>query len=1053
MRNSGPSAGQPMMKRLRHAALPLCLVAAAASALAAGPWDRQIEFARKLATFQYYDIADIVLQRVENDRRLIGILKANVLRQIGDYYSSIAPGVATTRAGLPGFIDALGKASSYYKKYVAHKSPKREDRFQVRMQLSRVSLAIAEVHLQMFKDSRTPQAQRTAHKTKALDIFKAAVAEFRTAIAAKKREVELKRKQKPKDLRATKARARWEKEYNPLRVQYFRVQLEHLNARVRYARLLRGFKLSAQQWQAELKVCADAYRQLLLDFVNSPGEVQANLYLGICRMEQGPKSYKEALLRFETVWRRRSMFRDYKRVPCEAAYWTAFIQKAQKKYREAIHTIDDLMRVASSGVWNMEKQRRTIGKLVETLKELEGVDREQYSQAQAATAFLLQAECFAALAADKKTKAPERKKLYGAAYDISDAVGQVSGLRDVKYASLMEKWRRLAGRPRSAVAVRAMYLKALQEKKYVRAARLYTEMIGQGAIPREERRQAWYTVGQCYYAGGRHYQAAICFSAVSKWFPKPLSKALEAARAAVGAQHKQAQLTKSAFDQTLVARYRIAAEKLDPLGTAGVTIREAKDLRKQRRFDEALALLATIDSQNKAYANALYETALTHKARFEALAANDRKSMRGKRVLSEMLAGFQKLLDYHRTALPKLTGEANADARERLTAVAGAGLLMLSDAYIRQYLDSPKKVVELTADLEKRYPGIGKAPAASALYMKRMHAGYILISRAKTAKEAEAYLPVVEESWRAARKFPDFQFLDRAASIGAYAYLGVAKKLNAEAKATSAAAAKKALEARAATASHRAVEFYIELLRAAPKQDIKIYRYVLQGLRSRAREEDYKAIIELASKAIAIYGRSRRHSAAILLVKTDLGVAHYGLKQYAEAIPFLLEVETHYETIYRAARKKYDKLKVEYERDPGRFRAPPSRPRRNALQPEVKEKLAFCYLASNKRSQYKWCASAYADLCRIYTQRPVKLWAARYNLCETYRRLKRFAEAIRLTDRWYLRDPAMGGAASKRRFQRLAGQILKDLDKLDDPVDKKSLKEAAKELYEQLRGK
>ncbi|MBL7222288.1 MAG: hypothetical protein ISS72_00405 [Candidatus Brocadiae bacterium] len=1040
------------MKRLRYTAL-LVALSVASSVHAAGTWERQIEFAKKLATLQYYDIADIVLARVEQSPNLIGILKANALRQIGDYYSFIASGVAATQAGLQGYIDSLEKASEYYKKYIAHRSPKREDRFDARMQLSRVSLAIAEAHLQIYRDSRTDKAAKEAHKKKALEIFKSALAQFQTAIDARGKEVEAKKKQKPKDIKATKAKAEWQKQYDAMRIEYFRVQLEHLNARVRYAKLLKGFGVAAAEWQAELARSSSAYTRLLLDFANSPGETQANLYLGICLMEQGTQKHKDALLRFETVWRKKEMFEQYRRIACEAAYWTAVIQRSQKKFDDAIKTIDGLVEFASDGAWDMEKQPRTVEKIIETLTELEGADRDQYTQRDVARTFLLQAECFADKAADKKTPAGESKKLYGASFDVANAVGQVRGLRDPKYAPLMEKWRRLAGRGRVPVVILQQYKNALLKRQYVRAARLYTELIGQGAVKKQDLRDGWFTVGQCYYAGERHYEAGICFSAVSKWYPEPVGKALEAARAAVGAQHKQAEATKSDFDSALLGRYRIAAEKLDPLGTAGVTIRRAKEHRQKGQFDQAFALLAPIDPQNKAYANALYEIALTHKARFEKLPADRKTSIAGKKALGEMLAGFQKLLDYYRTAAPKLTGEANAEARGRLVAVVGAGLLMLADSYIRPYLNNPKKVIELTDDLEKRYPGIEKTPSASALYMKRMHAAYVVITQAKTAAEAVPVLGIVEESWKAVRKFPDFQFLDRAASIGAYSYLSVASKYDEEAKKLADAAAKKQLADKAAQARYRAVAFYVELLRSSPKQELKIYRYVLQTLKSGGKAEDYKTIIELAPKAIALYGRSRRSFADVLLIRGILGHAHYGLRQYAEAIPYLSAVETYHEKAYQEARRKYEEQKAAYERDPGRFRRAPSPPRRNAAQPDAKEKLAFCYLASSQRDKYEWLERAYNDLLRIYASKPEKFWIIRYNLCETYRRRDKHGDAIKLIDRFHMRDSGMGGSASKERFRRLVGLIRKDIDKLDDANLKATLKLLADELYKRLNAR
>jgi hypothetical protein len=1036
-----------MRRHLRPILLACCLTAAAAPLHAAGAWQRQIQFAKKLALRQYYDLSERVLQRVYKDPDLVGILKANAIREIGDYYTWSAPQVARSAAGLQGFIDALHEANKYYKEYVGLKAPKREDKFAIRLQLSRNALATAEVHVQIFNDPDTAKGEKEKHKKQAVSIFKDALKEFKTAISTRKAEVEKKKKAKPKD---DDARQKWEEEYNELRTEYFRTELEHLNARVRYAKLLKALKAPAKQWQSELNQAAAAYKELLLDFSGNPAEVQANLYLGVCRMEMGPKHYEKALMRFENVWQKKGMFSDYKRIPCQAAYNKAVIYHKQKKLDEAIEWIDNCMRFASEGIWNMEERPRTVDLIIETLRELEGVDREQFSQRQAAEAFLRQAECFAGKAADKKTKAVQRKKLYAAAFKTASAVAEVRGLMDPKYATLMETWRKRSGLPRPPAAIEAQRVKALQEKNYAEAAKLHTELISAGAVAQEELRDNWFTIAQCYYAAGRHYQAGIVFSALSKWFPEPERKALEAARAAVSAQHARMKKTDSEFDKALLDRYRIAVEELDPLGTAGVTIRKAKDLRKAGKFAQALELLRGIDEKNKAYPNALYEIALTHKKQFEKLPKSQRNSTTGRKALQQMLGAFNKVIDYYKTAVPKLTGEENKEARERTTAVAGASLLMLTDAYLRDYLNQPQKVIELTNDLERTYPGIEATPSIGGIYMKRMHAAYLQINQAKSAKAAEALLPVVEEAWKAAQKFPDFPYIDRAAGIGAHSYLTAANKLDAEAKAAGSADAKKALQDRAEERRHRAIDFYVELLRAAPRQELKVYRYVLHNLKDRGRKGDYEIMADLAKRALGLYGK-RASEEQLRQLKTSLGLAHYGLREYREAIPYLQEVETFYEDQFQQRVQAYEKQKEEYERDPGRFRRPPQPPRRNAAQPEVKEKLAYCYLVSGKKDKYQWLLQAYSDLMRIYQKDQAKQWVFRYNLVETYRRLGQQGQVIKLVDRWSLRAPAMGGAASKGRFVRLIGLVLKDLNELEDPAEKQQLLPLAQDLLKRLK--
>ncbi len=566
----------------------------------------------------------------------------------------------------------------------------------------------------------------------------------------------------------------------------------------------------------------------------------------------------------------------------------------------------------------------------------------------------------------------------------------------------------------------------MDSQNYALAARHYTWLILRGAVPRERLRQAWITVGRRYHQAERFYQSAIVFSAVARWFPRPRRQALAAARAAVRAMAQRHGATKASFDEAYLRRLRRHVEVLAPSVYPAVTLAEARAAREAGRFGEALDLLGIIALMRKGYADALYEIAPTHKARLAQEGAQSR------RHTATMDAAFEDLFEHCRNAAK--TAEEDK-ARERLAEIAAAGIHALGDAYLRAQLSDPQKAIAHTSGLQARHPGIEGTPSYPLIAIVRLRAVLALVSQTKQAERVAPLLAIVEETWRAANEQSN-PHLGRAARTAGRVYFAAAAKFGA------AGLARRAREAR-----DRGAELYAESLRAEPKQPLGTYRFVLRVLRERGRSADQRIIVELAPRVIQLHGEPPEAFEDILFVKATLGIAHHGLGHYAKAIPFLHEVESHYERAYQKALGRYRLDRNEYRRDPGKFPRPPQPPRRNTCQPEVQEKLARCYLATHRREQYGWLLKAYGVLDRIHARQPHKRWPVRYNLVETYRRLGNYERVVGLMDRWHFQTGGtMGGSASKGRFRRLMGHVVRDVKKLDDASRRATLLRQVAEL-------
>ena len=1043
------------------------LLALLASTATAGMWrwQRKLEFAKALCTRQYYDIGDLVIARLEADKSVIGIEKAFLHREFGEYYSDLAEMVVTEKKDLQLFIAYLDKARTYFRRFLTHPSIKTNpryasDRFDIGMRLSRIQLAVADGHAREFESDRTSKADKETHKKQAVDIFKAGIDEFQRAVHEKAKEVAKVKGLTPPANADAALRDKWRKRYRSVREEYFRVRVELDISRVRFAQLLKRVKGPPSEWQAQLNAAEKDYRQLLLDFSGTPGAIQANLELARCLMEKGAKFDKEAIERLTEVWEKRIGFRHYKKLPCEAAQMKATILLRQKKGKDAVPVLDELLAFASDKVWNPDQ--KTVNAVIETLEAVSESDRENFDQRAVAKSFLMEAEAYAQMgAAAESAKKPRKtiRAIYGAAYDIALGVLEVRKFLDPRYSPLIEEWRTKANRPVAPAIVRQRYLDAINRKKYVEAAVLMREIASrQTLLPRdklapEQKRAQWFTVGQCYHAAGRHHEAAIAFLAAGRWFPEPTSEAYKAASAAISAANAAFQKSKAPHDEKFLRWIQMQGEALNPYGKGGIYIKQAETARSDGKLARALDILKNVDPSQDAYPHALYHTGLTYKAMYNRLDPKAKAGPDGRRAAASMRAAFDKLFAYYKTKAPELKKKGEDDAVERLTAVVGAAMAMYTDFYIRPPAKDPARVLELTTGLTRRFPGIETTAGYPVMVYSRMRAAYTQIVHADPDTGAKL-LPIVDETWKALGKFPEFRYLDKAAAMAAQSHIALAKSIEKAAGAVKDDKAKAALTARATGHRDKAIEYYLQLVAIAPRQSLRTYRYILHSLKTRdhtPKSEDYRHITELAPKIIEIFRKDPRAAEDLLSVKVSLGIAYYHLQKYREAIPLLEDVDDTYEKRYQDDFKPYRIARRKWQEDPGNNPKPGLPPRRAAAQPDAMEKLAFCYLAADSKGKYERAERTYVTLTRLYSRNPDKYWVVFYNLCETYRRLEKHEEAVKQIDRAYLRDPTLGDRSSKARLRALVARIQKNVAKLEDVKRKSAIEPLIKRLLDNLR--
>ena len=1052
------------MRRLRAGLATAALALLAAPALSATwSWQRELEFAKALTTRQYYDIADLVIDRLQGKASIIGIEKAFLYRELGEYYSDLAQTVVTEKRDVAAFIKYLDLARSYFLKFLNHPSIANNPRyvstrFDIRLRLSRIQLAVAEGHARSLDDDRVSDAEKGKHKKAAIDIFKAAVGEFQKAVAEKGREVAKVKGLAPPANADAKLRAAYKTKYRETREEHFRVRLELNMARVRFAELLKKVTAPGGEAASQLDAAEKDYRQLLLDFSGTPGATQANLELARCLMAKGPKFDKEALERLSEVWEKRINFGQFKRVPCEAGQLRATILLRQKRGKDLIETCDAILEFASE-VWKADQ--KSIQTVINTFGAVPESDREQFDQRAVTQIFMMEAEGYALegeLA--EKAKKPRRdiRRLYSAAYDIALGVLEVRRFLDPKYSALVEKWRVKANREVAPAIVRQRYIDAINKRKFDVAAALYREIAsGQTLLPRDkltpsQKREMWYTVGQCYHAAGLEYEAAIAFLAAGRWFPEPSSEAYKAANAAIAAASSQFKKTKDPNDEKFLRWIQLQAEALNPYGgKGGIYVQQAEVARNEGRYDRALTLLDLVKPDQEAYPHALYHKALTYKAKFRALKPDEQKGLAGRRDIAGMKAAYGELFDTYRTKVPELKDKGDAAAVERLVNVVGAAVAMYTDFYLRDPVKDPKVVLDLTNDLAKRFPGIDKTAGYPVIIFSRMRAAYTLIGGADSAAGAKL-LAIVEETWKTLGTFPDFRYLDKAAAMAAQSNNVVAKACDTEAKAVADKAAKDRLTALAEKYRATAIEYYLQLIEIAPRQTLRTYRYILYSLKTRdhtPKSEDYRRIVEIAPKIIDLFKRNRQAEEDLLFVQAALGIAYAELGKHREAIAPLEAVDDVYEKRYQDDYLPYRVAKRKYDEDPERNPKPGRPPRRAAAQPEVMEQLALCYLQAKASDKYERALRTYITLTRLYQSQPEKYWTAFYNLCVTYQRLGQYEDAVKQIDRAWLRSPTLGNR--KSQFRDLVAAIQASVTRLEDAARKAALEPEIQRLLDNLR--
>jgi hypothetical protein len=119
------------------------------------------------------------------------------------------------------------------------------------------------------------------------------------------------------------------------------------------------------------------------------------------------------------------------------------------------------------------------------------------------------------------------------------------------------------------------------------------------------------------------------------------------------------------------------------------------------------------------------------------------------------------------------------------------------------------------------------------------------------------------------------------------------------------------------------------------------------------------------------------------------------------------------------------------------------------MHPEVKEKLAFCYLEANAAKKYNRALEAYVALMRLYPDGSPQQWNALYYVCETARRLGQYEDVVTQTVRAIERG--IPDKATKSRFRDLAVRLSGDVEKLPESKRKTDLQRIAKEIIEKLR--
>lgn len=1055
-------------------------------------WERDFEFANKLTApaRKYFDLAETVLTKLEDNPDIIGIQKAKLLHRIGDFFAEKADDYATGRNWRERMVEYINKSRQYYQKFLAQDAAQPGGRlageaFRVRTRVSWLSLSLAEGEAKAYDAEGLTKEAKKEIKDKVVKLFEAAIEEFRKAMPDKDREIQDLLKKEPRN--ATEAVAWREKVLDPVRVESFMVAHLYCQGRLRLAKFLRDTKTSEIEVDKLLK-------DVEKDFTDSKGGIlfkfytlsavlpNAKLTLCHCLFDQGPVRDKDLDERIEDLWSARQNY-AVKRIPCDAQFLRVKVYMRQKKYKEALQADDDLLKYRTE-VWGAEAKGPNAAQAVkEILEFFAGAPPDEYDQRSIAAAILLEADAYAGLAAEaaeQKKSPPTVQKLYATAHNLAVGVRLAKVPMDRKYAALMESWRE-KGRLPLAIPDRLVLLEtALREKEYDKAAVITSDLIRDGGFSRDTVHERWMDVGRFYLACKRYHDAYTVFWAVARWYPdRNQAGACSLTLKAIEMEREASKGTPAeAFDLALYERARRDVVILLKVETA-IPIRDGKELHKKGLFDAALAEFKKIGPDTKFYAEALFETAQTRRAMAEKAYRADKKSETAKAAAKACEDAFDALDAYYQKKLPTLGEDVEkADDRKRLILTGTFGFVARLTVLLEEFLNKPAKVLELTAPgFERKYPGIeavATPPAYGLALFYRIRAAYALVRA--DPDHADPNLAILEDGWKSlCEKTKQFPHLDKAAATGAGAYGLVADRLDTLVKTAqtpeelkkvtdpellkrlSDPAEVQKMAARVLVLKNRSMDFYFQLIAANPKQPLNTYRFIIMTLYQRdvmPRTPDFRKIVELTPPLLEELkdDTDPTITAVALQLKAVLGICYAQLNQFDNAIPILEEVDTAYEKSYQENLKNWTDRKTkkeEYEakKDPRALKTKVGdQPARAAFQPDAKYWLGRSYLGGNVAPKYPAAVKLFTQLITIHnaTQAWPKFWDVFYWYCEANVKMGNFADAVGQINRIILRDPNLHDKETKARFLQFLRRIKPDVDK--DPKLRDQLDEILKTL-------
>ena len=180
-----------------------------------------------------------------------------------------------------------------------------------------------------------------------------------------------------------------------MRTDHLRVRLYLNKARVALAKFLRQSGAKTQDWRPVADNAAKDYKRMLLDFIGAKGLLQINIDYAEALVMLGPQRQKEAIERLEDVWNARESFRANMAVPCRALFMAAQIKADQGRYDAAIADLDEMLRWRTNKTWN--PQRISEDAVYNILQRVEPGDTTSFDRNAIGKAFLLMADCYAAL--------------------------------------------------------------------------------------------------------------------------------------------------------------------------------------------------------------------------------------------------------------------------------------------------------------------------------------------------------------------------------------------------------------------------------------------------------------------------------------------------------------------------------------------------------------------------------------------------------------------------------------------------------------------------------